>query len=275
MVGLKTGGYERLVVSVWGKIIGGVAGLALGGPLGALIGVALGHQAETSAAGGFGWPQGFSGGKFSPVRPASLFGHRDELFALCVVVLAAKLAKCDGPVNRAEIAAFKQHFRIPPEASHDIAKLFDSARDTASGYEEYASQLGENFADSPAVLEDVLTALFAIARADKPVTPAEARFLQTVCHRFGLGQTAWERAGAPGARAQAEPRAAEDAYMVLGLPRTASDEELHTRWKRLMRENHPDSLASRGVPADFIARAGDTVARINAAWDVIKRERGL
>ncbi len=275
MLGLEPCLYERPVVSVWGKIIGGVAGLALGGPLGALIGVALGHQAETSAAGGFGWPEGLSGDGFSPVRPAALFGHHEELFALCVVVLAAKLAKSDGPVNRAEIAAFKQHFRIPPEASRDIAKLFDSARDTASGYEEYASQLGENFAHSPAVLEDVLAALFAIARADKPVTVAEARFLQTVCHRFGLGQAAWERASGAAPRAQAPPRAAEDAYAVLGLPRTASDEELHAQWKRLMRENHPDSLASRGVPADFIARAGDTVARINAAWDVIKRERGL
>jgi DnaJ like chaperone protein len=42
-----------------------------------------------------------------------------------------------------------------------------------------------------------------------------------------------------------------------------------------MRENHPDSLASRGVPPKFIARASDKVARINAAWDRIKRERGL
>jgi DnaJ like chaperone protein len=29
------------------------------------------------------------------------------------------------------------------------------------------------------------------------------------------------------------------------------------------------------VPAEFIARANDKVARINAAWDRIKRERGL
>jgi hypothetical protein len=39
--------------------------------------------------------------------------------------------------------------------------------------------------------------------------------------------------------------------------------------------NHPDTLAARGVPAEFIARANEKVARINAAWDRIKRERGL
>jgi DnaJ like chaperone protein len=46
-------------------------------------------------------------------------------------------------------------------------------------------------------------------------------------------------------------------------------------WRQLMRDNHPDGLAGRGVPPEFIARASDKVARINAAWDRIKRERGL
>ena len=66
-----------------------------------------------------------------------------------------------------------------------------------------------------------------------------------------------------------------DPYVVLGVARTTSDADLHNAWKQLMRQNHPDSLAARGVPAEFIARASDKVARINAAWDRIKRERGL
>jgi DnaJ like chaperone protein len=66
-----------------------------------------------------------------------------------------------------------------------------------------------------------------------------------------------------------------DAYMVLGVARSSTAEEIRATWRRLMRENHPDSLAARGVPAEFIARANEKVARINAAWDRIKRERGL
>ena len=42
-----------------------------------------------------------------------------------------------------------------------------------------------------------------------------------------------------------------------------------------MRENHPDGLAARGVPPEFVRRATEKVAGINAAWDRIKRERGL
>ena len=67
--------------------------------------------------------------------------------------------------------------------------------------------------------------------------------------------------------------------LVIDYPATrenaAKIEAIRAAWKKLMRENHPDSLASRGVPAEFIARASDKVARINAAWDRVKRERGL
>ena len=62
---------------------------------------------------------------------------------------------------------------------------------------------------------------------------------------------------------------------MLGVARSTTGDDLRAAWKKLMRENHPDSLASRGVPAEFIARANDKVAQINAAWDRIKRERGL
>jgi DnaJ like chaperone protein len=61
----------------------------------------------------------------------------------------------------------------------------------------------------------------------------------------------------------------------LGAERSASNDALRERWKQLMRENHPDSLASKGVPPEFIAAASDRVARINAAYDTIKRERKL
>ena len=259
---------------MWGKIVGAMAGFAMGGPFGAVVGAALGHAAEN---GGLGEMRlGLPGvDSFSAARIAALLGQREQYFAIASVVLSAKLAKCDGPVNRAEIDAFKRSFRIPPEALGHVGRLFDQARESAEGYEQYAKQLGESFADNRAMLEDVLAALFLIARADKPLTVSENEFLRRVHLDFGLDETAWERASGSRARTPSGHQAEEDAYAVLGLRRSVSDEEVRATWKKLMRENHPDSLASRGVPAEFIARAGDKVARINAAWDRIKRERGL
>ena len=259
---------------MWGKIIGSVAGFAVGGPIGAVVGAALGHAADSGGLGAVANPFGSPQVGFGAAKMAALFGRRDQVFAIGVVVLAAKLAKCDGPVVRSEIDAFRSSFRIPQESVRDIGRLFDRARDSSESFEGYAGQLGESFADNRGVLEDVLLALFSIARADAPINKAEHHFLSVVCRRFGLGPEAWERAR--DARGRQYVRANEDdPYHVLGVPRTASDEELRAAWVRLMRENHPDSLASRGVTADFIARSSEKVAEINAAWDRIKRERGL
>jgi DnaJ like chaperone protein len=256
----------------WGKLVGGIAGFAVGGPMGAVFGAALGHAADSGGVSNLRLPYG-ADPLFNPVRVAALLGRKDQLFAVAVVVLAAKLAKVDGPVKREEIAAFRRQFRIPPESAHEVGRLFDQARDTPEGYEAYADQLGESFTDNRGVLEDVLNALFHIARVDGPVNRAEHEYLSRVHQGFRLDQVAWDRArgGMPRQPLSDEP----DAYAVLGVARGASDDEVRAIWKQLVRENHPDSLAARGVPPEFIARASEKVARINAAWDRIKRDRGL
>jgi DnaJ like chaperone protein len=259
-------------MSYWGKILGGVAGFAMGGPLGAVVGAALGHAADSGGVPKFRAQLGTLPG-WNPARVAAMINRRDQLFAICCVVLSAKLAKCDGQVTREEIDAFKRQFRIPPEAVRDIGRLFDQARDSPEGFEAYAVQLGEAFADNRGMLEDVLAALFAIARADAAINGRELDFLSRTHRGFGLDEAAWDRAR--GATAHRPREDEPDAYMVLGVTRGTSAEQIRATWRRLMRENHPDSLASRGVPAEFIARANDKVARINAAWDRIKRERGL
>jgi DnaJ like chaperone protein len=257
----------------WGKIIGGTAGFFVGGPYGAVIGAALGHAADSGSMEHVKLPF-MQNAVPNPARMAGMFGRREEVFAITVTVLAAKLAKCDGAVTRLEIDAFKRNFRIPPASARGIGRLFDQARDSPESFEPYAAQLAESFADNRGVLEQVLNSLLNIARADGPVNAREKEFLRRVHRRLGLDQAAWDRTFGEAPRRPMEVDA-DDPYLELGLTRSATGEELRATWKRLMRENHPDSLASRGVPADFVARAGDKVARINAAWDRIKRERGL
>lgn len=262
------------VDGVWGKIIGGVAGFALMGPFGAVLGAAFGHAADSGGLAGLG-------GKLGADLRAAMSGHRplagkrDQMFAVGVVVLAAKLAKCDGPVVRAEIDAFKRCFSIPAAAARDIGRLFDHARDSEDDPRLTAIELGQAFADNRGMLADVLAALFTIARADRPLNRAEEGFLRTVFVGFALDEAAWARARDGQARPPAGETDIAAAYAELGLAPGASDETVRQTWRQLMRENHPDSLASRGVPAAFIASAHDKVARINAAWDRIKRERGL
>jgi DnaJ like chaperone protein len=264
-------------MSYWGKVVGGAAGLVMGGPLGMLLGAAAGHAADSGAL-PFSLRSGFlDPANFHPARMAALFTPREQLFALSVVSLAAKLAKCDAPVNRAEIDAFKRQFRIPPENLRNVGRLFDQARLSADDFEPYAAKLGEAFADNRGLLEDVLGGLFGIARADGAINDRELKFLSSTARAFALDRDAWDRARSGAARpsaAQASP-SEPSAYDVLGVKPSATDDEIRAAWKKLMRDNHPDSLASRGVPPEFIARASDKVARINAAWDRVKRDRKL
>lgn len=245
-------------MSVWGKIIGGVTGFMTGGPVGAVLGAAMGHAADAGVG---------------RADLTALLGSKEQLFAVSVVVLSAKLAKCDGPVKRAEVDAFKRMFRIPPANMAEVGQLFDQARQDAEGFEAFADRVGQAFADNKAMLEDVLAALFTIARADAPLTRGEVRFLQRVQQGFGLDAAAWERArDGQGPRPQEQ---SVDPYAILGLPANASDDEVRATWRNLMRENHPDVLLARGVTPEFTKRATDKVAEINNAWDRIKRARKL
>ena len=229
-------------MSYWGKLLGGVAGFAVGGPMGAIMGAAMGHAADSGAS-RFDLPGLLRGSALNPARLAASLGSRDQLFAVSVVVLSAKLAKCDGPVSRAEIDAFKRQFRIPPESVKDVGRLFDSARDNAEGYESYARELGRSFADSRGLLEDVLAALFAIARADKPLTVAEHEMLRQVHQAFGLDNLAWDQARGAASRSAPEQ---EDAYAVLGAPRSASDGALREIWLRQVRGEPPRQFGGAG-----------------------------
>ena len=254
-------------MSYWGRVLGGIAGFAVGGPFGAVLGATLGRAADE------GMPRlSLGDGAGLQARLAAAVGGREHLFAMGAVVLSAKLAKCDGPVARSEIDAFKRQFRIPPEQVREVGRLFDQARDSSEAWLPYAKTLGERFADDRPRLEGLMTALFAIARADKPLTVAEHDMLREVHAALGLDNLAWDQARGATARAAAGE---DDPYAILGMARSAGDEELRRGWLRLMRDNHPDSLAARGAPADQVALAGGKVARINAAWDRIKRDRRL
>lgn len=269
-------------MSIWGKIIGGAAGLLLGGPLGALVGVAVGHMAhDRNRADGSGSDRTrlFDTEALSAMKERA----RQVAFTVAVVTLAAKMAKADGVVKREEIEAFKRIFRIPPEEVSNVGRIFDAARQSAEGFEVYARQIAGLFRDSPVMLEDLLAALYMIARADGEVQPAEQVFLDRVADIFGLSAAAVERARSTaagggsggGAGRSRATGGGPDPYAVLGASRTDSEETLKLAYRKLLRENHPDALMAQGLPQEFVSVAEDKMKTINAAWDQIQRDRGM
>jgi DnaJ like chaperone protein len=252
-------------MSIWGKIIGGVAGFALGGPLGALLGAIAGHaadrrleQAEPVAA---------------ELDDQSLDGRsatRQIAFTIAVIVLGAKMAKADGVVSRAEVAAFKEVFQVPPAELKNVARLFDQAKQDPAGFEPYARQIARMFRKDHPVLEELLDGLFHIAKADGGVHEAEIAFLRRVATIFGFDEAEFARIR----ESQLGPDKA-DPYTILGTSRLASNEEIKAAWRKLVRDTHPDRLMAQGLPHEFIELANEKLATINAAYDKIAKERGI
>ena len=233
-------------MSVWGKVSGAAAGLFVGGPVGAVVGAVVGH--------------------FFLDREAD----PGVTFTIAVVALAGKMARADGVVTDQEFQVFRQVFGVPPEEQANVQRIFNLARQDIAGFEHYAGQIARLFVGNPAMLEDILDGLFEIAKADGVLHPGEAAFLERVAEIFGFAPNEFRRI-----RASHFAPELTDPYVILGLAYVADNDELKQTYRRLVRENHPDSLIARGVPQEFEKLANDKLAAINGAYEKICAERGM
>ena len=69
--------------------------------------------------------------------------------------------------------------------------------------------------------------------------------------------------------------ALENAYKVLEVSPEASDVEIKKIYRQKCNEFHPDKLASKGLPDEFMTYAHDQLAKVNEAYDAIKKARDL
>jgi DnaJ like chaperone protein len=196
-------------------------------------------------------------------------------FTIAFVALAAKMAKADGAVAPIEIATFDKLHEVDPAEAANVRRVFMLAAQDSMGFEHYARQIGRSLADQPRLLRDVLDALFHIAAADGILHPGEDTFLRTVAQIFGIGGPEFRSIRSAFVAGDPARRPADNPYEILGVSAAILDAELKARHRELVRDHHPDSLASRGVPPEFHAAASRKLAVINAAYDTILRQRGL
>ena len=191
----------------------------------------------------------------------------DVGFTAAVVGLAAKMAKADGEVSPSEMRAAALVFRPPPGEEEAFRLAFSIAKQSVHGFESYAKQIGRKYRARPCLLEDVLDGLFHIAAADGVVGPREIAYLKTVSDHFGFSDSEFRRIRATNLGLEAD-----DPYAVLGLFPGATLEEARRAWRKLAAENHPDRMAERGAPPEFVAIAHEKTAAINAAFARIRAE---
>jgi DnaJ like chaperone protein len=244
-------------MSIWGKIIGGTAGFALGGPIGAILGMMVGGSLDRTS-------KRFSSSNKLP------HNQKQNIFALSVIILSAKIAKADGQVTKDEIYAFKEKFRISDDEMPEVGKIFNEAKKSTEGYKEIANQVGLLFVDNKILLEELLNNLFYIAESDGDTSINEIKILKSISHSFGLSENNFQRIFHSRLNNKNS-----DPYKVLGVTRDDDISFIRKKWIILCKEHHPDNLVAKGLPQDFIDQANDELSSINLAYDKIKEQRGI
>lgn len=196
---------------------------------------------------------------FERARP-----ERSVAFTIAVISLGAKMAKADGRVNRAEVAAFRQVFLIAPEDEAAAARVFNLARQDIAGFDAYARQIARMFQGEPQVLEDILEGLFHIALVDGGYHADEERFLRRVAEVFGVAERSFACM-----EARLVEGEARDPWQVLGVARDADPATIRRRWRELVKQHHPDRMIARGLPVETVNLANTRLSAINRAWEEI------
>ncbi|MDZ4762694.1 MAG: molecular chaperone DjiA [Alphaproteobacteria bacterium] len=195
----------------------------------------------------------------------------DVGFTAAIVGLGAKLAKVDGLVTDEEVSVFSRVFKAQPRDAAAMRRVFNIARQTVLGYQGYARQIARKYRDRPCLLEGVLDGLFQIAIADGVITGEELDYLKSVSDAFGFSEADFRRI-----TASHLGQAADDPYTVLGLSADSSFDAVRAAYRRLMLDNHPDTVVqSKSAPREFEPVAHEKAAAITTAYARIRAERGF
>ncbi|PPR47128.1 MAG: Co-chaperone protein DjlA [Alphaproteobacteria bacterium MarineAlpha5_Bin9] len=244
-------------MSIWGKVIGGIAGFSIGGPLGAILGVMAGNIFDKKSIKNFNYKNISN-------------EQKQSIFAFSIIVLSAKLAKSDGTVTKDEINAFKEKFKIPKDNINKVSRLFNEAKKSTYGYEKIAQQISYIFSDNKIILEELLNNLFYIAEADGNISKEEVLFLKNISNIFGFNDVTFERI-----YQYRLTNVNSDPFKTLGVKRSDSNETIRKAWLQIIKEHHPDNLISKGMPKEFIDQANKELSSVNNAYDKIKKLRNI
>ena len=237
-------------MSIWGSLIGGFVGFSFAGPIGALIGSMIGGRISSARRTGF----------------QRDFAPPQQIFAIALIILTAKLAKADGQVSKEELIAIKNKLKIPDNEIDQVGKIFNKAKEDSLGYEPYAQQIAQIYKNNRAVLDEVINILFYIAEADSKVSDSEIAMIRNIARIFGINQTQFE-----GIRESRKSSDKLDPYVVLGCDPNDNFATIRKKYLSLSKEHHPDVLVSKGVPKEMIEESKKKMRAINSAIDKIKK----
>ena len=236
-----------------GLIGAGIGFIIGGGPIGAIIGYALGSL--------FGNSYTKEDVRFMGANP------RQQDFSASLLVLSAAVMKADGVVKKSELDYVKRFFLSnfgQEQAEKYILTLREILKQDIQ-IAEVSHQIGR-YMDYSSKLQ-LLHYLFGIASADGQVHDLEINVIETIARYMGIYTSDYESVTAMFVKK------VDDAYTILGVDPSASDDEVKKAYREMAKKNHPDKVAYLG---DDVRKAAEKkFQEINDAYDRIKKQRGM
>lgn len=258
----------------YGKWIGGIVGFMAAGPLGALAGYAIGSMLEndkedTYSGGGYG------GGS---TYDAPNYGQRNS-FLFSMLVMASYIIKADGKVMHSEMEFVRQFLRVNfgeaavAEGNQILLNLFEQRKqmdaNNPSAFKNTIYECGMQIRQNMGYEErlQLLSFLAKIAQSDGHVCQAEIEALKEVATAMGMSAQEVESMLNLGGNTL------EQAYKVLEIEPTATDDEVKAAYRKLALKHHPDRVATLGE--DVKKAAEEKFQQINNAKELIYKARGM
>lgn len=250
-----------------GKILGTTLGFAIGGPFGAILGTALGHGYDSEVL------------KLSEeenYHAASAFTEKERshaVFFIATFSLIAKIAKADGVVSLDEIEVVEkfasQELGLTGRAYKFAESVFIEAKQSSSGFEDFAHQFKSIFRENPNIRHMMLDLLIRIAAADGDYHDEEERMILRAAEIFGISVSEYELIK------KQYVKDLRKYYALLEVSENDCNEEIKKQYKKLVKSYHPDVIISKGLPEEFIKFANTKFSEIKEAYEVIRKERNI
>ena len=232
-------------------------GWSFGGPIGGIIGYVIGSL--------------FSSNSPRAIRSEvnEQFGNTEEKrdFNVTLLVLSAAVMKADGNVKKSELDYVKRFFlqNFGQERAENYIKMLREI--LAKDYDLYeVSQQVGRYMDYASRLQ-LLHYLFGIANADGRISQEELGVINTISDYMGITTSDFKSVKAMFIKET------DNAYKILGVEPSATDEEVKRAYREMAKKNHPDLVSNLG---DEVREAAERkFQEINVAYESIKKQRGI
>ncbi|MDD2784544.1 MAG: DnaJ domain-containing protein [Sulfuricurvum sp.] len=201
------------------------------------------------------------------------------------VALVAKVAKADGRVDELEAELVSNMFNdistlFPdPEAAKNILKqIFDIEKQVPDNLVLVTQALYNALHNDPHKRQKMMEFLVNLSYIDGVLSTTEEAMLHTIAIHLYLSAdmlSAMLQQFGSYHRHSVKENSISQAYTLLGLSSDATNDAVKKAYRSLVREYHPDIIKAQGASDEYLKEATEKVQEINAAYEMIKKSRGI